>query len=335
MKVSRLTQILSIRGLSVEYLTPRGNLKAVRNVNLDVEKGETLFLVGESGAGKSTLGLTILKLLPERAARIISGKVLFLEGERNLDVTELKGEGLRRFRWKNISMVFQGAMNSLNPIMRIRDQLYDVIQAHGMKISKKEAYERMKSLLDMVKLESDRILGSYPHQLSGGMRQRVMIAMSLLLDPKIIILDEPTTALDVLTQKNIMNVLKEIKSRLNLTMIFITHDLSLAAEMADRIAIMYAGTIVEIGEVNQIFYHPRHPYTAALLKSVPRLSSEIESIESIPGSPPDMINPPKGCKFHPRCPYKHEICMLEEPLLKEVEKNHYTACWMDNDGKSP
>nr|NIM46260.1 ATP-binding cassette domain-containing protein [Nitrososphaeria archaeon] len=203
--------ILSIRGLNVRYKSSRGDVKAVRNATLDVRRGETLFLVGESGAGKSTLSLAILRILPEEVGEITSGKIVYYgEGGDNLDITTLKGKRLRRFRWKEASMVFQGAMNSLNPIMRIKGQLNDVMKAHKMRISKKKARERMMSLLDMVKLDADRVLKSYPHQLSGGMRQRVMIAMSLLLDPKIVILDEPTTALDVLTQKNIMDVLKEI-----------------------------------------------------------------------------------------------------------------------------
>lgn len=321
-------QILSIKGLSVEYLSPRGSIKAVRNVNLDVYRGEILFLVGESGAGKSTLGLTLLKLLPEKTAKITGGEVLYhRKGGGNLNVLKLRSRRLRRFRWREISIVFQGAMNSLNPIMRIKDQMYDVIRDHGIRVSKKNAHEKIRRLLAMVRLDADRVLNSYPHQLSGGMKQRVMIAMSLLLDPRLIILDEPTTALDVLTQNNIMEVLKGIREKLNLTMVFITHDLSLAAELADRIAIMYAGGIVEVGEVEQIFYNSKHPYTSALLKSVPQLTSEVGRIESIPGSPPDMINLPTGCKFHPRCRYKVDRCVREEPFLEEVEESHYTACW--------
>lgn len=319
---------MSIRGLNIRYLSPRGDVKAVRNVSLDVHRGETLFLVGESGAGKSTLSLAILRLLPEKVGKITSGQLIYSSEEGdNLDITALRGRRLRRFRWKEASMVFQGAMNSLNPIMRIQGQLNDVVKAHRIRISKKKTREKMTSLLDIVKLDADRVLKSYSHQLSGGMRQRVMIAMSLLLDPKMVILDEPTTALDVLTQKNIMDVLKEISRRLSVTMIFITHDLSLAADLADRVAIMYAGTMVEIGDVEQIFYDPRHPYTFALLKSVPRLSSETGRIDSIPGSPPDMVNPPPGCGFHPRCMYRGERCDREEPFLEESEDNHFVACW--------
>ncbi|KYH36304.1 MAG: peptide ABC transporter ATPase [Candidatus Bathyarchaeota archaeon B24] len=320
--------ILSIKGLSVEYLSPRGRVKAVRNVNLEVYKGEILFLVGESGAGKSTLGLTLLKLLPEGIAKVVGGEVIYHRDDGgNLNILKLRKGRLRRFRWKEVAMVFQGAMNSLNPIMKIKDQMYDVIKDHGVRLSKREAYKKIEELLAMVRLDAKRVLKSYPHQLSGGMKQRVMIAMSLLLDPKLLILDEPTTALDVLTQKNIMNVLKDIRDKLHLTMIFITHDLSLAAELADRIAIMYAGSIVEVGSVEQIFYRPKHPYTHGLLKSVPKLTSEIGKLESIPGFPPDMINLPPGCKFHPRCVFRRDICMEKEPFLQKVEENHYTACW--------
>ncbi|MCD6208871.1 MAG: ABC transporter ATP-binding protein, partial [Thermoproteales archaeon] len=218
------------------------------------------------------------------------------------------------------------ALNALNPVLRIWDQLYDTVQAHDPNITREEAYKKIKYLLSMVRLDADRVLKSYPHELSGGMRQRVMIAMALLLDPKILILDEPTTALDILTQKNIIELLKKIKDELGLTMIFITHDLSLAAELADRVAVMYAGKILELSDVYTIFYNPKHPYTYALIKTIPKLSSIDEELYPIPGSPPEMINLPPGCKFHPRCPYAKKICAEKEPEFEQAGPNHYVAC---------
>ena len=318
--------IISIRNLSVEYRVPRGKVKAVRDISLDIKRGETLFIVGESGSGKSTLALALLKLVPP-PGRIKNGKVIYYGGEKPVDVMKLRGERLRKFRWKEMAMVFQSALNSLNPVLRIWDQMYDVIADHGIRMSKKKIFNRARELLEIVRLDAKRVLKSYPHELSGGMRQRVMIAMSLLLDPKILILDEPTTALDMLTQIHILDVLKDIKNKLGLTMIFITHDLSLAAVLADRIAVMYAGKIVEIGTSEQIFYNSKHPYTVALLKSIPRLSVAEEKLISIPGSPPDMVNLPSGCKFHPRCPYSIKKCSEEEPKLEIVEPDHYVACW--------
>ena len=317
--------VILVRNLSVEYVTPRGVVKAVRGVNLDVYPGEILFIVGESGSGKSTLGLSLINLVPS-PGRIREGEILYDMGGKSVDVRSLSPEELREFRWRHVSMVFQSALNALNPVLRIWDQLYDTIQAHDRSISREEAYERIRGLLSIVRLDADRVLKSYPHELSGGMRQRVMIAMALLLNPKVVILDEPTTALDILTQKNIIELLKKIREERGLTMIFITHDLSLAAELADRVAVMYAGVIVEVADVYTLFYRPWHPYTYALIKTVPKLTSVEEELYPIPGSPPDMIRLPPGCKFHPRCPYRVDLCVESEPSLEEVEPGHYVAC---------
>lgn len=314
-----------VRNLSVEYLTPRGVVKAVRNVNLEVYKGETLFIVGESGSGKSTLGFALMNLVPQ-PGYVREGEVVYRIDGNEVNLMKLTQEELREFRWKHVSMVFQSALNSLNPVLRVWDQLYDTIKAHDRNVSREEAYEKVRKLLSLVRLDVDRVLRAYPHQLSGGMRQRVMIAMALLLDPKVIILDEPTTALDLLTQKNIIGVLKDIKSKLGTTMIFITHDLSLAAELADRVAVMYAGRIVELGDVYEIFYRPKHPYTYALLKTIPKLTSVEEELFPIPGSPPDMVNLPPGCKFHPRCPYSVSACEEAEPPEEWVSSGHMVAC---------
>jgi peptide/nickel transport system ATP-binding protein len=317
--------VIVVRNLSVEYLTPRGVVKAVRNVNLEVYKGETLFIVGESGSGKSTLGFALLNLVPQ-PGYVKEGEVLYRVDGNEVNLMKLPPDEQREFRWKHVSMVFQAALNSLNPVMRVWDQLYDTIKAHDRNVSREEAYEKVRNLLSLVRLDADRVLRAYPHQLSGGMRQRVMIAMALLLDPKIVILDEPTTALDLLTQKNIIEVLKNIKSKLGTTMIFITHDLSLAAELADRVAVMYAGRIVELGDVYEVFYRPKHPYTYALMKTVPKLTSVDEELYPIPGSPPDMVNMPPGCKFHPRCPYAADVCKQVEPPDEWVASGHLVAC---------
>jgi len=317
--------VIIVRNLSVEYPTPRGVVKAIRGVSLEVYKGETLFIVGESGSGKSTLGLALMNLVP-RPGRIREGEIIYRVDGREANLLKLPPEEQRGFRWRYMSMVFQSALNSLNPVLRVWDQLYDVIKAHDMNVSREEAYEKIRSLISLVRLDADRVLRAYPHQLSGGMRQRVMIAMSLLLDPKIVILDEPTTALDLLTQKSILEVLKDIKSKLGTTMIFITHDLSLAAELADRIAVMYAGRIVELGDVHEVFYRPKHPYTYALLRTIPKLTSVEEELYPIPGSPPDMVNMPPGCKFHPRCPYAADVCREVEPPDEWVASGHLVAC---------
>ena len=317
--------IITIRNLSVEYRAHRGIVKAVRNVSFDVYEGEILFLVGESGSGKSTLGLALMNLVPS-PGYIKEGEIIYHLDGRDIELRKLPLEEQRLFRWKQVAMVFQSALNALNPVLRIWDQLYDTVQAHDPNITREEAYKKIKYLLSMVRLDADRVLKSYPHELSGGMRQRVMIAMALLLDPKILILDEPTTALDILTQKNIIELLKNIKDELGLTMIFITHDLSLAAELADRVAVMYAGKILELSDVYTIFYNPKHPYTYALIKTIPKLTSIDEELYPIPGSPPDMINLPPGCKFHPRCPYAKEICAEKEPEFEQAGPDHYVAC---------
>ncbi|MEM5825653.1 MAG: ABC transporter ATP-binding protein [Thermofilaceae archaeon] len=323
--VVRNEPIIEVNNLTVEYPSPRGVIKAVRGVSLKVYRGETLFLVGESGSGKTTLGLALLNLVP-RPGRIVEGSIVYNINGKSIDILKLTEDELRNFRWKNVAMVFQSALNSLNPVLRIWDQMYDTIESHDSSVSRDEAYERIRRLLNLVRLDPARVLKAYPHQLSGGMRQRVMIAMSLLLNPKVLILDEPTTALDLLTQKSIMDVLKSIKRELGLTMIFITHDLALAAELADRVAVMYAGKIVELGDVYEVFYRPMHPYTYALLKTVPKLTSIHEELYPIPGSPPDMSNLPPGCKFHPRCPYAVDTCMSSEPGEEWLAPDRMVSC---------
>lgn len=315
---------LSVQNLSVEYRARRGMVKAVRDTSLELRHGEALALIGESGSGKTTLGLALVRLHVS-AARITQGKILYRHNGAAFDVLALNKDQLRRFRWQECAMVFQGAQNALNPVLRIEDQILDTAHAHGSE-SDEQVRRRALELLRLVQLDPGRVLKAYPHELSGGMRQRVLIALGLLLQPQILILDEPTTALDILTQRAIIDVLRRLRSELQFSMMLISHDLSLAAELADRVATMYAGRIVEIGLVDDIFYHPRHPYTLGLLQSVPTISGDADTLASIGGSPPDLIDLPSGCKFHPRCPLATDICRQEDPPLLEVGRDHLSAC---------
>ena len=316
--------VLSVQDLEVEYRARRGLVKAVNGVSFDLHRGESITLVGESGCGKTTLGLSLVRLLPKQAT-IREGQILYRRGAANIDVVDLAPEKLRQFRWAECAMVFQGAQNSFNPVLRVWDQIWDTIKAHGG-MEKTAARKRALDLLSMVQLEPGRVIDAYPHELSGGMRQRVLIAMSLLLNPQVLILDEPTTALDVLTQRTVIEVLRRLKEELGFAMIFITHDLAVAAELADRVATMYAGRIIEIGSVDDIFYHPSHPYSLGLIRAVPTVTGEFMDLASIEGSPPDLIDPPSGCKFHPRCPYATQRSREEEPELVRIGTNHYVAC---------
>jgi peptide/nickel transport system ATP-binding protein len=315
--------IVAVEELRVRFTLSRGSLDAVDGVSLTLREGELFGLVGESGCGKSTLAYALLNMVPA-PGRIVGGHIRFgHEGE--IDVTRLRGEPLRRFRWKQAAMVFQSALNTLNPIMRIRDQVIDTVLAHE-RVPEKEALARAAEGLQWVRLDPARVLGAFPHELSGGMKQRVSIMMALLLRPRLLILDEPTTALDVLSQRAILQILKEIRRRLGLTMLFITHDLALISEIADRVGVMYAGRLVEIGTLRDIFYHTHHPYSRALIKAVPTLSGDLSEVRPIPGAPPDLISPPMGCRFHPRCPLADQLSRSVEPPLIETEPEHFVAC---------
>ncbi|HET6597952.1 MAG TPA: ABC transporter ATP-binding protein [Anaerolineales bacterium] len=327
---------LSVRNLSVVYQARRGHVQAVRDISFDVQRGEALALIGESGSGKTTLGLGLMRLLPA-TARIVGGSIVYRRHQNGSSsashetkVLELKGDSLRQFRWRECAMVFQSALNALNPVLRISEHFADTAKAHGYLSRYRQGTalrERSWKLLSMVRLDPERVWHSFPHELSGGMRQRVLIALALLLEPQLLILDEPTTALDILTQRNIMDVLKELRHQLGFSMLFISHDLALAAELADRVATVYAGKIIEIGDVRTIFRSPYHPYTIGLIKAVPTLTSDKSSLVSVPGSPPDLIQLPTGCKFHPRCPLADERSQREEPELLEVAPGHHVACW--------
>ncbi len=316
--------LLSIRNLSVVYKMPRGVARVVDNVSLDVYEGEVLGLIGESGSGKSMMASAIMRVVPPPG--IIQGSVLFRSPSLGIvDILKLPDRELRRIRWKELAMVFQGAMNSFNPTLRIRDHFLDTARAHGWE-SKDEVLDKACKLLELVRLEPERVLNSYPHELSGGMKQRALIALSLLLDPKLLILDEPTSALDTISQRAIIDVLKDIYDKLRITMIFITHDVPLITGLAHRVAIMYAFKIVEVGYIDQVFRNPVHPYTRGLLSAIPSLTSDLNKVRPIPGRHPDPINPPPGCRFHPRCPYATEKCRREEPPPIEVEPGHVVYC---------
>jgi peptide/nickel transport system ATP-binding protein len=319
--------VLSIDDLWIEYQTTAGPMPAVRGATLEIRRGEAIALIGESGSGKTTLGLALLRLLT-RTARVSRGRALFRSGDgRTLDLFALGNGDLRRYRWQECSMVFQAALNSLNPVLKVGDHFVETARAHGKK-DDRQTSQRALELLRMVQLDAERVYGSYPHQLSGGMRQRVSIALSLLLEPQLIILDEPTTALDILTQRAIIDVIRSLRQRLDFTMLFISHDLSLAAELADRVATMYAGELVEIGNVRDVFYHAKHPYTVGLLNAVPPIAGEeFTPLTAIPGSPPNLLAMPTGCSFHPRCPYATEICGRQAPPLFDVGNGHFTACF--------
>jgi peptide/nickel transport system ATP-binding protein len=317
--------ILSVRDLVVEYRTTAGPVRAVRGVSFDLFPHESLALIGESGCGKTTLGLALLRLLP-RLGSTPSGEVLYRRRDGSVvDLLKLGPAQLREFRWSEAAMVFQGSMNSLNPLLRVRDQMRDTVRAHRRMPA--EQIDRLsRDVLRKVQLEPERVLPAYPHELSGGMKQRVLIAMSLLLDPQILVLDEPTTALDIRTQRAIVDVLHELRDQHGFAMIFVSHDLPLAAELADRVATMYAGRIIELGGVRDIFYRPRHPYTVGLLGAVPSITGDLPQLASIPGGPPSLLALPPGCPFRSRCGHAEDDCAATEPDLAAVGTAHTAAC---------
>jgi len=313
-------ELLRVEDLTVHYTTLIGDVKAAEDIYFTLQEGQTLGLAGESGCGKTTTGLALLRLLPPNG-KILKGKVIF-EGR---DITKIDPETFRKeIRWKKISMIFQGAMNSLHPTKTVGDQIAEAIILHE-NVSKEEALDRAGKLLDLVGVGAER-LDRYPHELSGGMKQRSVIAMALACNPRLIIADEPTTALDVIVQAQVMRVIKELQKKLKLSMIIISHDLSLIAETSNQVAIMYAGRIVEYGDVATVYKKSLHPYTEKLIGAFPSILGPKRELSTIHGFPPDLINPPPGCRFHPRCPYAKEKCRKEEPKLTEIDKKHYVAC---------
>ncbi|WP_428774812.1 ABC transporter ATP-binding protein [Vibrio sp.] len=316
-----MINLLEINNLCVDYVSPNGVARAVNNVSLSIAPGETLGIAGESGCGKSTLAFAISRL--HKAPALISEGEILYKGQ---DVLKMNDKQLRDFRWNDVSVVFQSAMNSLNPVITIGEQLTDVILAHR-KINKKQAYERAAELLKVVGIHTDR-LTSFPHQLSGGMRQRVVIAIALALEPKLIIMDEPTTALDVVVEREILNELYELKSKFGFSILFISHDLSLMGEIADRIGVMYAGNLIELGAAEKVFGEPQHPYTKGLISSFPTIHGPKERLYGIPGNPVNLLQIPAGCNFQERCTVCTQVCKQREPNLNRVANGNLVSCHM-------
>ncbi len=304
--------VVRLEDVSVHYYTFTGVVKAVDRVTLDIPRGEFVSFVGESGSGKSTLALALLRLVPP-PGRIVSGRIVF----NGMDLLSLPEQKMRELRGKSISMVFQDPMTSLDPVRKVGEQIADVYIEHGVTTDMEEALKLAREALEMVGIPGDRV-NYYPHQLSGGQRQRVLIAAAVALKPSLLIADEPTTALDVIVQAKIMDLLEDLMRELKMSVILITHDIALAAERSDRIAVMYAGRLVEYGPVDAIIENPLHPYTRGLLESAPDLWGE-KRIKGIPGNPPDLRNPPRGCPFHPRCPRRFDPCDKDEPGYVKVD----------------
>jgi peptide/nickel transport system ATP-binding protein len=319
-------KLLEVKNLKLYYQSTRGTVKAVDGISLDLAKSEALGIVGESGSGKTSLSLALMRVLPSNIDTN-EGKVI-LDGK---DITQLSEEEFRKeIRWNTISMVFQGAMNSLNPVLKVGHQIAEPMLLEKT-VNKKEAYKKSEDLLEMVGLPKE-IFNRYAHELSGGMKQRVMIASALILNPKLVILDEPTSALDVSIQAQIMNLLKRFKKELDISMIFITHDIALSSDLCDKLAVLYAGEIIEKGTAEQMFGKPKHPYTQLLLASIPGLKQDVFP-KFIPGVPPDLTSPPTGCRFHTRCPYRFDPCDKKSPPAFKIEKDHLSRCWLNEGDK--
>jgi len=312
--------VLSVRNVIMHYTTRKGEVHAVDDVSFDLHRGEVLGLVGESGCGKSSVAFTLMRLLPENG-RIVGGHV-YLNGD---DVVALSEEEVRRIRWKRIAMIFQAAMNTLNPVYRVGDQIIEAMEVHGVAYGD-AARQRVEELFELVGLDP-ALIDRYPHEYSGGMRQRAIIAMALSCDPDVLIADEPTTALDVIVQHRILQELSRIQDDLNMAMVYITHDVAVVAEVSDRMAVMYAGKIVEIGTTEDIFLRPKHRYTEALLRAFPSIHGEKRTLVTIPGELPDPLHPPPGCRFHTRCQYATSICKEREPEFTVFGPQHRAACW--------
>ncbi len=317
--------LLSVEHLSTHFHTDRGTLKAVDDVSFSLEAGKTLALVGESGCGKSVTALSIMRLIPVPRGRIASGRILF-DGTDLLQISEAE---MRHVRGNKISMIFQEPMTSLNPVFRVGDQIAEVLELH-QKLSKKEAMDRAVELLRMVGIPSPETrIRDYPHQMSGGMRQRVMIAMALACHPRLLIADEPTTALDVTIQAQILELMDELRRTTGTAVLLITHDLGVVAETAEHVVVMYAGRVVEEAPVRELFHHPKHPYTQGLLRSIPSLAEdEKQRLEAIPGVVPSLLALPPGCAFHDRCGFAMERCLQEDPPWEELKPKHGVRCWL-------
>lgn len=315
-------QVLSVQDLTMHYSTRKGWVSAVDHVFFDIYEGEVLGLVGESGCGKTSVALTLMKLLPDNA-HIIGGSVYMV----GTDLIPLSEDEIRPYRWQHISMIFQAAMNSLNPVYRVGDQILEAMEIHwGDAITRDAARARIAELFVAVGLDP-QLMNRYPHEFSGGMRQRAIIAMALSCNPQLVIADEPTTALDVIVQDRLLTQLRLIQKELGLAMLYISHDIAVIAELSDRMGVMYAGMMAELTSTLEIFEHPLHPYTYALLNASPSTRGPKKMLSSLPGEPPNLLHPPSGCRFHPRCPRADDLCKREIPPFKEHLEGHFAACW--------
>ncbi|MFD1018139.1 ABC transporter ATP-binding protein [Thalassobacillus hwangdonensis] len=322
-----MEKILEVNNLHVSFVTYGGEVKAVRGVNFDLHKGETLAIVGESGCGKSVTANSIMKLIPEPPGKITDGTIHF----KGKELTKLPNKEMRKIRGADISMIFQDPMTALNPTLTVGDQLTEGLMTHRS-ISSKEAKKEAIEMLELVGIPNpDERLKQYPHQFSGGMRQRIVIAMALICDPELLIADEPTTALDVTIQAQILDLFDRIQKKTGVSIILITHDLGVVAKIADRIAVMYAGKIIEVGTKREIFYNTQHPYTQGLLNSVPKLNQKGEKLVPIDGTPPDLFSPPVGCPFTARCPKAMEVCEKVYPFKSALSTTHEVDCWLQDE----
>ncbi len=313
--------ILDIKNLYIEYPIHIGNVRAGENINLALNKGEVMGLVGESGSGKSTLGFSILRML-KTPGRVSQGQILY----HARDIVTMDEKGLLALRGNNISMIFQDPLTSLNPLFRIDQQFIETVRTHEKNTSKREALERAEEILTRLGISPSRLY-EYPHQMSGGMRQRIMIGLGLILNPDLLIADEPTTSLDVIVEAQFLDLLNDLRKQFNLTILLITHNLGIVAQLADRVTVMYAGTIAEIGESEAVFANPLHPYSQGLLRCIPNIKLEQPKLVTMPGQTPDLVNPPPGCRFHPRCPKRLDICDQETPPI--FQKNGtLVTCWL-------
>ncbi|MDS0300633.1 ABC transporter ATP-binding protein [Halogeometricum sp. S1BR25-6] len=317
-------EIFEIRDLNVSFELNRGASRVVRDVDMDIHREETLGIVGESGSGKSMLASSLLNAVVEPG--VCSGEVMYYPREGDpVSVLELSESELKRFRWEEVAMVFQGAMSSLNPVMRVRAHFRETLQDHGRDIP--AGLERARELLESVYLDPDRVMDAYPHELSGGMKQRALIALSLILEPEVLVMDEPTAALDLLMQRSIVSLLDDLQEEHDLTIVFITHDLPLLTKIADRLTVMYAFQLIESGTVDELLYNSSHPYTRALLAATPDLNVPVDEMHAIAGSKPDPVDRISGCSYHPRCPIADEHCRTSEPPMATVSETHEAACF--------
>ena len=323
-----MERLLEVKDLKIQFDTEEGTVYALENVSFHLDKGEILGIIGETGSGKSVTASAINRILPVPPARIVNGEIIF----QGKDVLKYKREEMNKIRGKKISMIFQEPMTALNPVFKIKEQMSDVIMFHK-KVNRKKAVQQAIQMLDQVRIpDPEMVLDKFPHELSGGMRQRVMIATALSCEADLLIADEPTTALDVTTQDQILALIQEMRKNIGISVILITHDFGVVAEICDKVAVMYGGTVVEFTDIYTLTEKPYHPYSNGLLKAIPPVDKSIEKLNTIPGSVPNLLKPPPGCRFHPRCENMIEKCKIDPPPLEEIEEGHFISCYNPKKG---